>query len=173
MFFYALSLKLATNLLVVAVLVTSPALCAASSQGGTADKAISTTRAQTGSWSTAELQSIIKADDLKVSPFREDGVTYGTPTWIWCVEVDGSLYVRAYNGKASRWYQAAMREKAGRVIAAGMTREVTFEPVDGDINDRIDDAYRAKYSSSPYLEPMINDRACGATVRINPQIGGS
>ena len=37
-----------------------------------------------------------------------------------------------------------MRQKAGRVAAAGMTKEVTFEPVDGPINERIDDAYRAK-----------------------------
>ncbi|MNP23085.1 hypothetical protein D3C76_1157830 [compost metagenome] len=100
-------------------------------------------------------------------------MTYGTPTWIWCVEVDGSLYVRAYNGKASSWYQAAVREKAGRVIAAGMTREVIFEAVDGAINDRIDDAYRAKYRTSPYLEPMIGERARAATVRIIPQTSGA
>jgi hypothetical protein len=30
-----------------------------------------------------------------------------------------------------------------------MTKEVTSEPVDGRINDRIDDAYRAKYHGSP------------------------
>ena len=34
------------------------------------------------------------ADDLHISPFREDGVTYGTPTWIWSVAVDDALYVR-------------------------------------------------------------------------------
>lgn len=40
-----------------------------------------------------------KKDDLKIAPFRADGKTYGTLTWIWNVEVDGKLYVRAYNGK--------------------------------------------------------------------------
>ncbi|WP_080892028.1 DUF2255 family protein [Pseudomonas syringae group genomosp. 3] len=119
-------------------------------------------------WSADELELIIKADDLKVSPFREDGVTYGTPTWIWCVSVDGALYVRAYNGQASSWYKAAVREKAGQIIAAGMTRKVTFEPAVGPINDRIDDAYRHKYASSPYLDPMIGERARAATVRIIP-----
>ena len=34
---------------------------------------------------------------------------------------------------------------ACRIIAAGMTKEATFEPVDGPINNRIDDVYRAKY----------------------------
>ncbi len=41
-----------------------------------------------------------------------------------------------------------MRQKAGRIIAVGMTREVTFERVEGPIIDRIDDAYRAKYHSA-------------------------
>ncbi len=50
-----------------------------------------------------------------------------------------------------------------------MTKEVSFEPVDGPINDRIDEAYRAKYKSSPYLKPMIGMRARSATVRITPR----
>src|SRR5947209_19700822 len=87
-------------------------------------------------WSREELRRIAEADDLHVSPFREHGLTYGTPTWIWSVAVDDALYVRAYNGHNSRWYQAAGRQKAGRITAAGMTKEVTFEPVDGPINDR-------------------------------------
>jgi len=45
-------------------------------------------------WSCEELMKIDAADDLKIAPFREDGVTYGTPTWIWEVVVDGALYVR-------------------------------------------------------------------------------
>ena len=120
-------------------------------------------------WSPDELTQIDEADDLKIAPFREDGVTYGTPTWIWEIVVDGELYVRGYNGQKSRWYQAAVRQKAGRIIAAGMTREVAFEPVDGAINDRIDEAYRAKYGKSEYLAPMISARARAATVRIAPR----
>ena len=50
-----------------------------------------------------------------------------------------------------------------------MTKEVTFEPVDGPINSRIDEAYRAKYHDSPYLSPMINARARAATVKIMPR----
>jgi hypothetical protein len=117
-------------------------------------------------WSPTELQTIAATDDLHISPFRDDGVTYGTPTWIWSVVVDGELFVRAYDGGQSRWYRAAMRQKAGRIRAAGMTKEVVFEPVDGAINDRIDDAYRAKYGGSPYLSPMIGARARAATVRV-------
>jgi hypothetical protein len=85
-------------------------------------------------WLKDELRKIAETDDLHISPFREDGKTYGTPTWIWSVVVDDGLYVRGYNGQKSRWYHAAVRQKAGRITTAGMTKEVTFEPVDGPIN---------------------------------------
>ncbi len=119
-------------------------------------------------WTEEELRKIAASDDLHVAPFREDGSTYGTPTWIWSVVAHGALYARAYNGTASRWRKAALRQKAGRITAAGMTREVAFEPVEGVVNDAIDDAYRAKYRGSPYLDPMIGPRARAATVRITP-----
>ena len=121
------------------------------------------------SWPTEELEKIAETDDLHIAPFRDDGTTYGTPTWIWSVVVDGALYVRGYNGQASRWHQAGVRQKAGRIIAAGMTRDVAFEPVEGAINDRVDDAYRTKYASSPYLQPMISARVRAATIRITPR----
>src|SRR5713226_8304908 len=120
-------------------------------------------------WSKDELLKIAEADDLHISPFREDERTYGTPTWIWSVVVDDALYVRAYNGQNSRWYQAALRQKAGRITAAGTTKEASFDPVDGAINDRIDDAYRAKYKGSQYLSPMIGARARSATVKVMPR----
>jgi hypothetical protein len=119
-------------------------------------------------WTKDELRKIAGADDLHISPLREDGTTYGTPTWIWSVVVNGSLYVRAYNGAASRWYKAATPQKRGRITAAGMTKDVKFEPVDDSMNDRVDDGYRAKYQSSPYLSPMISKRSRSATVKIEP-----
>lgn len=119
-------------------------------------------------WSKEELHKIAQADDLHISPFREDGVTYGTPTWIWSVVVGDSLYVRAYHGQNSRWYQAAIRQKAGRITVAGMAKEVAFEPIDGQINDLIDHAYRTKYKGSPYLNSMISARARSATVKVVP-----
>ena len=120
-------------------------------------------------WAKDELRKIADADDLHIAPFRDDGTTYGTPTWIWSVAVGDALYVRAYNGTKSRWYQAALRQKSGRIIAVGVTKEVAFEPVTGAINDPIDDAYRAKYNKSPYLDPMITARARSATIKVTPQ----
>jgi hypothetical protein len=80
------------------------------------------------------------------APPREEGVTYGTPTWICSVAVDDALYMRTYKGRNSRWCKAAARQNAGRIITAAMTKDVLFEPTAGPINEAIDDAYRAKYT---------------------------
>jgi hypothetical protein len=119
-------------------------------------------------WSESELQKIAETDDLHISPFREDGTTYGTPTWIWSVVVDDAVYVRPYNGKNSRWFKAALSKKSGRISAAGITKEVKFELAEKDIFDRVDQAYQRKYSKSEYLAPMVGSAIRINTVRILP-----
>lgn len=122
------------------------------------------------SFSDAELSSINQADDLKIAPLRADGVNHGTPTWIWEVVVKGNLYVRAYHGIRSSWYQSAIKQKAGQIHAAGSLWEVSFEVVENeDLNRKIDEAYREKYANSPYLAAMIKDQAREATVKILPK----
>ena len=82
--------------------------------------------------------------------------------------VDDDLYVRAGNGQDSRWYKSAVKQKAGRIHAAGMIKEVNFKTVQGDINKQIDDAYKKKYKGSQYLSHMISNRISAATVKIIP-----
>ena len=113
-------------------------------------------------------RKIAATGDLHISPFRDDGKTYGTPTWIWSVVVDGDLYVRPYNGAKSRWYRAALKQKAGRITAAGITKEVSFVP-GSFLNEPIDEAYTAKYKGSPYLAPMIATRLHSTTTKIDPR----
>jgi hypothetical protein len=120
-------------------------------------------------WPIEQLRTIVEADDLHIAPFRKDGQTTGTPTWIWCVEVDGDLYVRGYNGTRSSWYKSAVQQRKGKIFAAGNTLDVSFEPVSGSLNDQIDAAYQAKYEGSQYLEPMISERARAATVKVLPR----
>jgi hypothetical protein len=115
------------------------------------------------------LEKIALSDDLHISPFRDDGITYGTPTFIWSVVVDGGLYVRGYNGTKSRWFQAALRQRSGRIKTADMVVDVTFEPVEGSMNTRIDEVYRTKYGASPYVAAMTSDRPRAATLRITPR----
>lgn len=121
-------------------------------------------------WSEA-IERIAVSDDLHIAPFRADGVTSGTPTWIWSVVVDGRLFVRAWNGTRSRWYRAAMAQGAGRITAAGDTHDVQFAPGDPGLGDRIDAAYDEKYAGSPYLPPMIDAGRRAATVEITPARG--
>jgi hypothetical protein len=83
-------------------------------------------------WSSDELRRIAETDDLHISPFREDGVADGTPAWIWSVAVDGGLYVRAYNGQNSQWYQAALRQRAGRIRPQRVAREARRHDPDHD-----------------------------------------
>ena len=120
-------------------------------------------------WTPDELAMIAGSDDLKVSPLRQDGLTYGTPTWIWNVAVAGNLYVRPYNGTKSSWYQAALRQKFGRIHAGGLVIEVEFGSVIEAENVEIDDAYRAKYKDSPYLAHMIGQKVRSTTIKIIPR----
>jgi hypothetical protein len=120
-------------------------------------------------WKHDLIGAIASTDDLHISPFREDGTTYGTPTWIWSVVVDNHLYVRGYNGQNSRWYRAAVTQQAGQIAAAGNTVDVSFAAVsDTESNDRIDTAYKQKYAGSAYLEHMIGAGPRSATVEIAP-----
>ena len=59
--------------------------------------------------------------------------------------------------------------RSTKFVAADVTMDVSFEPVTGAINERIDDAYHAKYSKSSYLGPMTAARARSATVKIIPR----
>ena len=125
------------------------------------------------SWQSGDLAKIAHSDDLHIAPFRDEGATYGTLTWIWSVVVGSSLYVRAYNSTRSRWYQAATSQPAGRITAAGQTFEVAFEAVENPdtapIQAEVDAAYRVKYADSPHLGHMISSPAKAATVRITPR----
>lgn len=120
-------------------------------------------------WDQEELQRIAESDDLHIAPFREDGRTTGTPTWIWSVVVDGRLYVRPYSGAASRWFRSAMTQGAGRIQAAGMTKDVVFTRAGADVLDAVDAAYRIKYAGSPYLAPMVGEGTRSVTVLVAPR----
>ncbi|WP_206535727.1 DUF2255 family protein [Microbacterium sp. 4R-513] len=101
----------------------------------------------------------------------QDGTTYGTPTGIWSVVVDGELYVRAWHGTGSRWYQAAVTQHRGRIRVAGHVRKVRFEQADASVGDAVDDAYRTKYAGSLYLPPIIGSGPQAATVPTSPSRG--
>jgi hypothetical protein len=121
------------------------------------------------SWTPADLDLISRTADLYVSPFRDDGITYGTPTQTWALVVDGQVYVRAANGPISSWYQAAISQGAGRVRVADQDHEVTFAKAPAGMADAIDAAYDDKYPGSSAVPVMQADGPQSATVLITPR----
>jgi hypothetical protein len=121
------------------------------------------------SWNLDLLAKIDKADDLKIAPFHPDMTTTGTPTWIWEVTVDNRLFVRAYSGKESTWYQAALAQQTGKILAVGQEFYVVFVmTTDPELERKIDQAYLKKYARSNYVAAMTGARARAATVEILP-----
>lgn len=124
-------------------------------------------------WPTDIIAEIASSDDFHIAPYRADGETTGTLTWIWSVVVGDRLFVRAWNGTRGRWYRAALAQRAGRITAAGQGYEVDFAPVDDpDLNARIDAAYTTKYAGSPYLPPMVTAGPRAATIEVTPRRTG-
>ena len=121
------------------------------------------------SWTATDLDVINRTADLYVSPFREDGITYGTPTQTWALVVDGQVYVRAATGPTSNWYQAAISQKAGRVRVDGHDYDVTFAEAPTDVAAAVDAAYEDKYTGSSAVPIMQADGPKSATVLISPR----
>lgn len=121
-------------------------------------------------WTPQRLHDFATADDLRISPLYSDGQTYGTPTWIWSVVVDGRLYVRAWHGQQSSWYQSAVSQRGGRMYLAGRNFRITFIPVAADsaLTTRINRAYRQKYATSIYVLLMVQAGPQAATLEIRP-----
>ena len=117
-------------------------------------------------WTPADLDAITRNADLYVSPFRDDGVTYGTPTQTWALVVDGQVYVRAANGPTSSWYRAAITQGAGRVRVEDRDYKVAFAAAPAGIADAIDAAYEDKYPGSSAVPVMQRDLPKSATVVI-------
>jgi hypothetical protein len=120
-------------------------------------------------WTPADLDAIRRNPDLYVSPFRDDGVTYGTPTQTWALVVDGNVYVRAANGPTSSWYGAAITQGAGRVRVEDRVYEVTFAEAPAEVSEAIDSAYEDKYPGSSAVPIMQGELPKSATVVIAPR----
>lgn len=121
-------------------------------------------------WTSDELDKIGSAEELEIAPARGDG-TLRNPTTIWVVRVGDDLYARSWRGSSGVWFGAARARQEGRISAGGVEKEVTFEEVsDPDLNDQIDDAYRAKYGRYPeYVEPMVSAEVRSTTLRLVPR----
>ncbi|SED48922.1 DUF2255 family protein [Streptomyces melanosporofaciens] len=122
-------------------------------------------------WTSDELNRIATTDELEMAPLRGDG-TPRTAVPIWVVRDGDDLYVRSYRGTDGAWWRTAHGSHEGHIRSGGVDRDVTLiEEGDPGVNDRLDDAYRSKYSRyrGTYVEPMVADPARATTLRLLPR----
>jgi hypothetical protein len=80
--------------------------------------------------------------------FIETRPWYGIPhsTTIWCVALDGGLYVGSYGDEKKAWEQNIERNPEARLSIAGRIYDVTVAPAtDSDLIEALDAAYARKY----------------------------
>jgi hypothetical protein len=121
-------------------------------------------------WTTEELGKIEGADELEIASLRSDG-SVGSPRTIWVVRVDDEIFVRSVNGRTSDWFRGTQRRHEGRIRAGGVQKDVSFVDAQGNLEGRIDDAYRKKYQR--YAKNIVNStltpQARSATLRLAPR----
>jgi hypothetical protein len=123
------------------------------------------------SWTRNDLERIGAAEELQLASFKEDG-TLRKPVTIWVVRVGDDLYVRSYRGREGAWFRHIQRRHEGRIVAGGVTKDVTFVDVSDDeaLNNEIDAAYQSKYRrySATFVDPMIAPQARATTLKLVP-----
>jgi hypothetical protein len=122
----------------------------------------------TATWTPDDLDAIAATGEIQITPRRADG-TLGRATMIWIVRVGDDLYVRSYRGPEGSWYRAARRTHEGRLRAGGIERDVTCDADHHADRSAIDDAYRAKYGRSSYVDAMVAAEVATTTLRLVPR----
>jgi len=119
-------------------------------------------------WTPEELGKIDAADELEIAARRPDGTLRPYVT-IWVVRIGGDLYVRSYRGREGAWFRSVLRRPEGHIRAGGVERDVAFAEPGDDVQDAVDQAYRAKYAgryASSIVDPMMSPAAAAATLRL-------
>jgi hypothetical protein len=120
-------------------------------------------------WTSDELDTIGRAEELRLATRRPDG-TLRSPVTIWVVRHGDNLYIRSYRGPGGSWYRHARERRDGHIQAGGVDQDVTFADVDHDLGDQVDVAYRTKYHRYPsYVDPMITPQARATTIKLVPR----
>lgn len=116
---------------------------------------------------TRTIELLDAAVEVEAQTPRRDGSVSSRPIWV--VVSDGDAYVRSYRGARGAWYRRAKADGALTLVVDATEVRATAEPVDDDeVNDRVSDAYREKYSArSPGpTETMVDDEVSATTLRL-------
>ncbi len=122
-------------------------------------------------WTHNDLGRMGAAEELQLVTFEKDD-TPRKPVVIWVVRVGDDLYVRSWRGHEGAWFRHAQQQPSGRIVAAGVTKDVTLVDASSDeaLNNEIDAAYQSKYRrhSATYVGPMITPQARATTLKLVP-----
>ena len=100
---------------------------------------------------------------------KKDG-TLKKPTTIWVVRLGDDVYVRAWNGLNSAWYNVAQQNHEGSVKLRGEEILVEFVDEPGkEVNEQINQAYLDKYGRSQYSKAMIGEEQQKNTMKLVPK----
>ena len=119
-------------------------------------------------WTATELDSIAASEELRIAGEHRDGTLYRwTPIWV--VRVDQDLYVRSGGGPNGGWYRHATAGPA-HIRVNGREHTVALEhQIDQQLVQAVDDAYKAKYGTSPFLSALLSNDARTTTTRVLPK----
>jgi hypothetical protein len=122
------------------------------------------------SWSAGELALFTGQGSLTLHA-GDDPPGHGEPVELGMVVVGERLFVRAYRGTRSRWYQAALAARQGWICAGGNTWQVTLSSADDQLHGDIDIAYQTKYGhpGAAATALVLSLSAHKATLRISPR----
>ncbi|MEV6171399.1 DUF2255 family protein [Streptomyces sp. NPDC051954] len=127
------------------------------------------TATHTRQWTAQELAALDAAFSIVLAARTDDGPLRGSVEIGLVVTPDG-VFVRAYRGPVSGWFQATQARGQGTIRFGGRTVPARFDhaaPEDEPaIHDTIDRAYVRKYGDGS--GGIATDRARAATVRITP-----
>ena len=123
-------------------------------------------------WTSDELTTIGRAEELQIASLRRDG-TRTNPVTIWVVRHGDDLYVRSVNGRTAAWFRGTQVRHEGHIRAGGVEEDVAFvEETDPGINDQIDAAYRTKYRryAANIISSIVSPEARSATIKLLPRM---
>ena len=123
-------------------------------------------------WTDEELRGIGSATELQVASRRPDGTLRPYVT-IWGVRSGPDVYIRSAYGPQNGWFRRAAETGAGRVRAAGIERDVSFERLDKDspVHGAVDAAYQTKYDTygPQIVGTVVGPAAAAVTLQVLPR----
>ena len=122
-------------------------------------------------WTTDELDSIGRAEELDLASQRDNGSLRSFVT-MWVARFGDDLYVRAAYGPTSAWFRRALASGTGRIRAGGLERDVSFDHIAETADHAaIDAAYHEKYDryGPKIVNTVVGETAKTVTIRLVPR----